>query len=445
MHASLLFAPLLALAQTQPSSTLTLEQALALAQRAPDADIVASQREEASSRKWSASGALLPKLRVEGGIQVWDRVSEVRFSNSAIDLSQLPAEVRPLFEGFNRPTRTREQITGNISLVALQPLTGLYPLWMARSVEVHGEAIAQQTTKKVMNDLYLRVVEAFVGALGAQQAAEVATKNLDFAKAFLLRTEQMVSAGMVGKSDLLKAKASLARAEDTELQARTSVEITRTTLASLLATPAVAAQTLVEPTVTAEAIPSMDDAMLVAKRERPELRELNERIAQGEAMVHVARSRLIPDVGLMANYTHTEGQSFQIRDQFYAGVTLGWDFFEWGNKWFLIDEAKAKVEGLLAQEKKLEQAMWLELKQAHIKALLAEQTKKVALTSKEAGAASLEDERTRYAAGASTATDLLLAQANSLQSDFSYIAAQTQALLARATLDRALGRAPLVR
>lgn len=425
--------------------TLTLEQALEKARVAPDSLIVAASVKEADARRSSSNGALLPKLRVEGGIQVWDRVSEVRFSNTAIDLTQIPEAFRPFVAGFNQPTRTRDQVTGSVSVIASQPLTGLYPLIMARTAEGHNQEATAHAGRKTMNDLVLRVVEAYVGALAAQQAAEVGVKNLDFAKAFLTRTEQMVSAGMVGKSDLLKAKASLARAEDVELQARTSLEISRATLAGLLAAPETAEATLVEPAVALEAVPSLDASLELARQNRPELAELQSRIAQAEAMVHVARSRLLPDLGLLANYTHTQGQAFLIRDQFFAGVALGWDFWEWGNKWFLIDEAQAKVENLRAQELKIVQTVMLELKQAHIKARLAEQTKKVATTSKEAGNASLEDEKTRYAAGAGTATDMLLAQANSLQSDFSFISAQTQMLLARATLDRALGRMPLAK
>jgi outer membrane protein TolC len=87
----------------------------------------------------------------------------------------------------------------------------------------------------------------------------------------------------------------------------------------------------------------------------------------------------------------------------------------------------------------------LDLRQAHTRYRIAKESLSAAQVALDANREYLDTELGRYGAGQVTATDLALAQTNYLAAENNVTQARCRALLARAALDKAMGKRPLSR
>lgn len=439
---------LVALFVVSADPTLTVHAAIDRALKAyPDTRIAALGREEAVARRASATGALFPRLRVEGGVQVWDRPLEVNFNpqnpdDPQPDLSILPEDFRTMLERLQQPQVVRDRVTMNASVTLAQPLTGLYPLLEARRLEARGVDASEAQAKRSENELAYKVVEAYVQALTAEAGARTAEHGISLATQMLERAEQLQKAGMVAHADLLRAKVNLASTKEMALNAKTGVELSRAALAMYLRAENEAF--VLDDTVSdARPSPSLRDALEAARDHRPELREIDARLQQADAAVHLARSQMVPGVSIVGQYQATYGQKFALPHQIFFGAQLTWDVWEWGNKWYAIDAAKAKASAAQLEREKLQELLLLDVRQAHTRHVIAAEATAAAKVALEAAKELFDNEQSRYTAGQVTATDLSLAQTNYLQAENNFAAARFRILLARAALDKAMGRRPL--
>ncbi len=418
---------------------LTLEAALGRArERYPAARIAALNQDEAKAKRASATGALFPRLRAEGGVQVWDSAYAIAFVNT----NDIPEAQRAFLpESLLAPSRVRDRVTGDAKLTLVQPLTGLYPLLFSRHLESLGVDAREAGRKRTENDLAFRVVETYTQALQAEAGKQIAEKGIELADSLRERAEQLASVGMVGRADVLRAQVSLASAKERALSAKTAVELTREALAMLIVAE-LKDFSLVSPTLPEDSV-ALDAALEEARRSRPELREVAKQVEQADAAVHLARSQMVPQLLAMASYQYTFGQAFLPRNQFFFGALLQWDVWEWGNKWYQIDAARAKAEAAHFELEKLEQALLLDLRQAHTRQAIARESVAAAKVALDANREFLAAEEGRYAAGQTTATDLALAQTNYLAAEYNHTQARHAALVARAALDKAMGKRPL--
>ncbi|MCC6809445.1 MAG: TolC family protein [Deltaproteobacteria bacterium] len=431
-------------------SKLTLPEAIDRALAAyPDTRIAALAREEALARRASATGALFPRLRVEAGLQVWDRPLTVKFTQEAApgeeqpDLSFLPPSFRSMLDRMQEPSQVRDAFTANASVTVAQPLTPLYALLQARRLEARGvdASAAQQSRAEI--ELAFKVTEAYVQALMAEAGARTAERGIALATQLMERAEQLAKAGIVANADVLRAKVNLANVREASLNARVGVELSRAALAMYLGAAPDETFSLEEETREWPPPPALDDALAAAKSARPELLEIDARLEQADAAVHLARSRMIPDLTILGQYQFTHGQKFAQQNQVFFGASLGWDVWEWGNKWYLIDAAKAKAEAARLERAKLADLLLLDVRQAHTRHAIAAESAAAAKVALEAAKEFLDNEQGRYGAGQVTATDLAMAQTNFLQAENNFVAARLKIVLARAALDKAIGRRPL--
>ena len=421
---------------------LPLREAINLAvERAPETREASSRHLQAQYKRKAATSALFPRLRAEASMQVWNAPLDIQFVDPASlgDTSAFPPQIAGTLEGLAKPFRAREQVTGNVSVTVVQPLVALYPLLAARKVEVLDEVATAAGQVRSEHDLSLRVIEAYAQALAAETGLRTAQKGLALAQRFDSRATALSESGLIARTDVLKARANLASSEETLLNAQTGVTLSRAVLATLLKTDA--DFVLVEPEAS-KTPGTLDAALATMKAERPELKELTARIAQSEQGVAVARARMLPDVNVLANYTYTGGNRFSAQNQFFVGASLGWDVWEWGNKWYQIDVAKARAEEMALVRERVEDSLQLEVRQAYTRLQVAQQTIRAATASQEAAAEVFKSEESRFSAGQVTATDLTLAQTLYLQAENNLAAARYRATVASAALTRSMGLAP---
>jgi len=290
------------------------------------------------------------------------------------------------------------------------------------------------------------VIETYGRLLAATRAAQAADAAVRTAEDDLRRVKDRRDAGMLSDADVLAVSAHLADARHRHIQARGDALVARAELNRLMGAPverellveepAVAPQTLRDPAAPA-------DLFVEAEVRRPDLK----RAAAGEAAAasagRLARSSWYPQIAAQAG-VEASGLGFSDRaTSWIVGGDVRWTFSTGGAQ-FAARRAAAEAESRARIEREEARAtarVEIATAVARLDAAIAQ--REAASAAADYAAESRRVTRDRFDAGIAGPTDLLRAESAWLDADTARTAALIGALVARARLDRAIGRAPL--
>ncbi len=404
---------------------LTLAQAIALAlEHNPDSLTRDSQVREAESARAGARGGLGPKVQADASAQQWTSPYAIAFGGAAFVV--------------------REAFTWTASVSAVQPLTGLFGIYDQYKVQDLGVDVASLQRATTRRDVALAVVEAYYRLLEAQRLAEVADASVAQLEAEGAQARSLLANGVIGKNDLLRAQLALASARQRSIQAHGDIELAR---GRLTVTIGVRDSDGLEPVpFTGEPPPAKEPTLEAAESraiaQRLELRELDRRIEQAGRSVSYARTKLLPQVSAVGNYTHTEGSPFQQVDAAYAGVIATWDVWDWGTTTSGIDEAQSRLRQARIARAKAEDQVRLEARQAFVAAATAREALTVARAAVSQAEENYRIVNKKFENAAATSFDVVDAEGLLTQARGQVETALYDLLIAQAALDRATG-APL--
>ena len=380
-----------------------------------------SERQRAEAAGKQARGGYGPTLGVEANALFWDR---------SLDVTLGP-----------EPFTVRETFTSEVTVSATQPLVGLYGVrhrHRRATLEVDVvEAELRQTRRRVV----LETVIAFYRVLQAKNRLETARQSVEQIGAQVDRMRRFVEAGRVQKNELLRLKVARAAAQQDALEAENRLEVGRARLATEMGRSIGAPVEPVEPDGSLDdgAGLSLEEAYRRATDERPEIDRLDRRQAQTRAGIGVARAQLLPQLALQGAYRHTEGFSFLNSNVFFGGVVLNWNVFEWGRRYYAIDEARARMRGVGHRLEEVRREIRLQVKVAHADLRTARERLQVARAAVDQATEAFRVETERVKQGVATTTNLLdaetaLTEARNNKTDATY-----GVFIARARLRHAIG------
>lgn len=426
LAAALSWPALLPAAARADGGALTVEQAVETALRT-NPRILAAEAGVRGGRdlERSATGRMLPSIRVTDEYDHWDSAFAIPFGASAFTV--------------------RDRDTNTFAATADQPLLGLLHLSHERSAQGRtadaGEAryVALRAELKAAVEVgYLRLFEAKALEDIARESEAELTEELQVTKA-------RVDAGVLTNADLLRVRVAVASAKQQEIVAHTQGAVARAHLLGAIGLPVDAPGVeFAEPrTLLARAgapLPQTADALRQALAARPELRERRLQV-QAADQQHAARKlSMLPEVNAEAGYSHLDGQPFSPANAAFVGLKVQWPVWEWGASYYA---QRAAGEQTAAAEHELESeggqigvevASDLAQAQAATSAVgVAQETIASAEEAYRVTGALLE-------AGSATTTDLLDAHAALTQARLSLTRAQYEQAMAQSSLARTLGR-----
>jgi outer membrane protein TolC len=437
MHRSLLLASLtLAFSGSAraESRTLTLDECVSIAvARNPDVLSSAFEVEAAGASLAGVRGEFGPKVRAEGNALQWNSAFNLPFA--------LPGATGPT------PVLTvRDAFTWTASVSVIQPLNGIFGIYDLYKVQDLGVDVAGVRREAAKRDVAFRAAEAYFRLLEANRLAEVATASVSQLEAQEKQAESLLSNGVIGKNDLLRAELALAGAKQRVIQTKGQVALARGRLAVAMGIPPDseidAAAFVGEPPAAEE--PTIESAEAHAAAQRLEVLEVQKKIDQEGARLAFAKKRLFPVVNLVGNYTHAEGAAFQQKNAAYVGAAATWDVWDWGTTISGIHEADARRHQAELAQRKLEDEVRLEARQLFVNAGTAREALGVARVAKEQAEENYRIVTKRFENNASTSFDVVDAEALLTQARAQVESALYGYLVARAALQRATG-APLPR
>jgi outer membrane protein len=355
----------------------------------------------------------------------------------------------------------------NQSFLPISLTSASIPLYtggkLLRTVDSARYQLQAQRTEESRTaiDLKLTVAEAYIGVLRAKRNLETAKSNVEQLASFARDVGNRLGQGLAIKSDNLAAQVSLANAQISEIQARTTLESAWATYNRYLCRPLDQAPELEElsnlPTeneywekMAAQVVATRSDfagkndgeardLTVRAFQLRPELAGLVQQARSLAAQAQATRANLRPQVLLNGGFIFFGAENFLPQGDGYVALILDWTLTDSGRSRRLAaslnaqERATAKRQVDLAADVALQvRTRWLDLQQAKQKVPVA----RFAVIQSEENVKVITD---RYKQQLATYTEVLDAETRRITSLNNFYNAVYDENLAGFRLRRAVG------
>jgi outer membrane protein len=341
---------------------------------------------------------------------------------------------------FGKESKDAFNFTTGIS----QPLFTGGALTANYRIDKIGVDISRVTAEVTKRDIVLQVRDGYFTILNNIKLQEVAEQAVKQFEAQLEVTKAFFEVGIVPKNDLLQAEVRLANAKQLLIRAENSVAVAKSSFNTLLR------RGINDPLEIVDILDYKPFALVFeaclqeAIRDRPEIRNAELSIMQAKEAVKVARSGFFPTVNLTANYSRSSAEAALNGDlmterwsyQTLATIT----FWEWGKTGYQVGESKVRVTQAEIAKTQLIEGITFEVKNAFLAVAVAEKNIRVAEKSIEQAEENVRMNEERYKYQVATQTDVLDAVTLLAQARVNYYGALSDFNIAKATLERAMGR-----
>jgi outer membrane protein TolC len=447
------FAPIAARAET-----LTLDQCVAIAlKESPEASLANFEVDAAVAKKKEARAGYSPRLKLDAGVQRWDSEFAVPLFggmigyckncewNGPIDPATGKVAVGP--DGTPKydiltPFVLRPQWTWSVGATIAQPIGALWTVREANVLAKLGIDVAEIKRKSALRDVAYQVTEAYYRLLQAKKMTEIAAKSVEQVSAQVKRAHTFFEQGAVARNDVLRAELGLASAQQRLIQAKGGVTLARGRLATLMGrTPEseIDAVDISAAGPAAEALVTPSQAEQLAVDQRLEIKEIAVHMEQANAGVRLAKSKFVPQVNAVANYTRQTSSLLGLPKAWFIGATASWDIWEGGSSYYGIDESKAQLMQAQEARRKAEDMIRLDARSAHVGVTTAAEALEVAKHAVEQAEENFRIEQKRYESTANTSFDVLDAETQLTTARGQHQAAIYDLVIARSNLARAMG------
>jgi TolC family type I secretion outer membrane protein len=404
---------------------LTLSEATELALRQqPTIRAARGSLSAAQARIPQARSFYYPRFDLQTGLQTGEFVSSTTGNTTRSDSTFINIQGRQLLYDFGKTAALVDEAKA-------------------------GSRVASGELERVRDVVVQNVRQSYFNVLAARRLVAVADASLARSELNLRSARGFFDVGTKPKSDVTRAEVEVANARVGVIRARNLVRFSETSLANALGLDATAPIEIVD-TLTYEPV-ALDPAQLAVEAlgNRPELRQSQARLDQARAQLSGARANYLPDLTLVGTAGYTGDDAFVSTDG-VAGVAfnefwsltgqLSWNLFEGFFTQNRVKETQALVETARANYETIELQVRLEVEQAYIAVVEADE--RIGATEKaiESAQENLRLAQGRYDAGVGTILELTEAQLSLSNAEADNVRALTDYRVGLAVLDRVVGR-----
>ncbi len=310
----------------------------------------------------------------------------------------------------------------------------------AKKVEIQGLNLdaVRADLETVSSQIILGVKQAYYGVLRAQRDKEVAAETVRQFEQHLTRAKGFFETGLKPKFDVTKAQVDLGNAKLNYLRAENALQLTGRTLNNAMGVPNAPPYTIKDNFAVGKQEWNLDEALRRAYATRPDLLSLLAKKKSAEQSVQLAKKDYYPVLSGNAGYNWA-GERFPLERGWNVGATLNVPLFSGFSTKYQVDEARANLDVLNANEDALRQSIRLDVEQAILNLKESSERITVAEITEKQAEENLELANGRYAAGVGNPieiTDALVAMNNAKTA---YVAALYDYRIAEAGLEKAMG------
>jgi outer membrane protein len=278
---------------------------------------------------------------------------------------------------------------------------------------------------------YYGVVQAKYNVIVAEDTVKQTQDHLEQAKGFF-------TAGTRPKFDVTKAEVDLSNAKLNLIRNQNAFSIAKVTLNNAMGIPEAPEYTLDENLSFEKYEITFEDALSKAYANRPDLQSIIAQRQAAERSIDLAKTGYYPVVAGNAGYNWS-GEQFPLEHGWNAGATLSVPLFSGFLTKYQVEEARANLDVLKANEESLKQTIFLEVQQAYLTLRAAEEAIPTAKLGVEQAQENLEIANGRYAAGVGNPIEVTDAEVGLTNARTSNIQALYADKVAQASLEKAMG------
>jgi outer membrane protein TolC len=293
-------------------------------------------------------------------------------------------------------------------------------------------------------DIVLQARTNYFNILTAEKAIDVAQQAVKQFEAQLEVSKAFFEVGIVAKNDVLQAEVRLANTVQALVTAESALALTKASFNTLLRRQIDTSVKLVDILEYKPYPIRFEEGVEEALRQRPEIKNAQLTVEQAKEVVKIAKAGFYPVVSLTGNYSATSEEATllgDLRGSKWNGTALAtFTIFEWGKTAYRVGESKVKVTQSEDSKTQLVEGIVFEVKQDYIRMLNAEKNIGVAQKSLEQADENLRLNEERYKYQVATQTEVLDAVTLLAQARVNYYLALSNYNIAKAELDRSMGK-----
>lgn len=420
---------------TAPASgeTLTLDQAITLALGNNRSVKIARLAVERADEDISAAKTFrLPSLHAFTLVSGNLARNELQVQNPAANF----------FPGVNAffILNVERKPTAIFAVAAIQPLTQQYRIGLRIKMEKLSREMAEAKLKEQQDETINQVKKVYYSILQTQSALDSVQEAVKSYQELDKVTGDYVVQQVALKADQLVVQTRLARVQYEKLELSNKLATQKEQFNSLLGRDVGTAFEVAGVTELVLVETNLAAARKIALERRPELKQARLAVELATLDRRVKKSEYIPDVS--AGFTYLTPRNFDSavpKNFANVGVSVSWEFFDWGRKKSQLAEKKLAIEQAKIGLKETEDQVLVDVGDKLRRLQLSGQALCVAKLAKESARENLRVSTGRYRFQAVLLSDVLQSQAALAEASYDYQRALLAFLTAKAEFEKALG------
>ena len=308
------------------------------------------------------------------------------------------------------------------------------------------------TVEEAENDIRLTLVEAYMQALYASEAVEIAVSTAEVSRAQRDRAREMWRTGSISKVDFAQIESQYVSDEYQVVVARTTLDNYKLQLKQLLELDITDEMELAAPAAGEDkvvtALPQKTEIYATALDVMPEIRRGDLSIEAAELEVRQARAGFLPSVSLTAGIGtgHMSGGAFESGSQIWnrfnenVGLSLNIPIFSNRRNRTAVNKARISVSNSRLERLNLEKTLLREVETAYLDAVSAQSQYTAAVEKRRYAQESYDLTDEQFRVGMKNTVELITAQNELSSARLEVLQAKYVALLNMALLDIYQGR-----
>lgn len=290
----------------------------------------------------------------------------------------------------------------------------------------------------VTEQVIFNVKQSYYGVLQAKRNRDVSAESLKQFQQHLEQAKGFYAVGVKPKFDVTKAEVDLGNAKLNLIMAGNALRLAVVSLNNAMGVPD-ASEYILEDNLSLQKYNIIfEDALSNAYKNRPDLKSIIAKKKAAEESIELTKKGYYPLLTGSAAYNWS-GERFPLENGWNVGATLSFPLFSGFLTKYQVEEAKANLNVLTANEESVKQAVFLEVQQAYLNLKDAEERIPTAELTVRQAEENFEIANGRYTAGVGNPIEVTDAEVLLTNAKTAYIQALYDYKVAWASLEKAMG------
>jgi len=292
--------------------------------------------------------------------------------------------------------------------------------------------------ENVTEQVIFNVRQTYYGILQAKRSRDVSADTVKQFQQHLDQAKGFYAVGTKPKFDVTKAEADLSNAKLNLIKAENTLRLAVVTLNNAIGVPD-APEYIIEDNLSFKKYTiTFEDALSKAYQNRPDLQSIVAKRQAAEKSIDLAKTGYYPVLTGNAAYNWA-GESFPLDHGWEVGAAISFPVFNGFLTKYQVEEAKANLNVLRANEESLRQSIFSDVQQAYLNLKQAEESIPTAELGVKQAEENFEIANGRYAAGVGNPIEVTDAEVLLSNAKLSYIQALYNYKVSQASLEKAMG------